>query len=63
MLIRRPKCPIKTTITANAHIPVIGTGIARLVWNTTAKAVQKQHAARVAKIRKTDSNQPDCVWL
>jgi len=49
--------------TANARIPVIGTGIARLVWNTTAKAVQKQHAARVAKIRKTGSSQPDCVSL
>jgi len=49
--------------TANAHIPVIGTGIVRLVWNTTAKAVQKQHAARVAKIRKTVSSPPDCVRL
>jgi len=49
--------------TANAHIPVTDTGIARLVWNTTAKAVQKQHAARVAKIRKTGSSQPDCVSL
>jgi len=46
-------------IPANALIPATDTVIAKPAWSITAKAVQRQIAARMAKSRKTGGNQPD----